>query len=174
MMTLTIRTVKKEIRILGLDFCNNNRIIGAVTRGGDLLDGIISFPTLARPDSRRIAQQIRQTRYYPELRAVMIHDPGHRSKPEVIERTSRLPVIRVLAKKPGHRRYRIILVKRGLLWVQTGLSDETLRKVLSLTWTWGRLPEPARAAHLLALTRVSVRPFLNCSIPQHLSVCLGL
>ena len=160
-MTNPIRTVKKEIRILGLDFCQNGRITGAVVRGGQFLDGVLTIPNHPGLSDREIGLQILKTRYYPELRAVMTHDPLRRSEPRTIEKTTRLPVIRVAARKPTGRGYKIVQAKRGRLWVQADLPSETLERIISLTWTFGKFPEPARIAHLLARTRVPAKPRPN-------------
>ena len=160
-MTNPIMTVKKEIRILGLDFCHNDRITGAVVRGGQFLDGVLSIPKHPRLSDREIGLQILKTRYYPELRAVMIHDPLQRSKPKVIEKTTRLPVIHIATSKRRGRGYKMVQATHGRLWLRTDLPSETLQRIVSLTWTFGKLPEPARIAHLLARTRVPARPCLN-------------
>ncbi len=160
-MTIPIKTVKKEIRILGLDFCRNDRITGAVVRGGQFLDGMLTIPNHPRLSDREIGLQILKTRYYPELRAVMTHDALRRSEPKTIEKTTRLPVIRVAARKPSRRGYKIVQAKRGRLWVQTELPSETIERIISLTWTFGKLPEPARIAHLLARTRIPAKPRQN-------------
>lgn len=157
-MTTPIRVVKKEIRILGLDFCSPKTVTGAVVRGGDFLDGIVSFPNSMELDDREVALRIIGTRFYPELRAVMIHDPLFRSRPKIVEKVTKLPVMRVSNVRPLHRGFRMVQLARGRLWVQTGLSRETLEKIVSVTWTFGRLPEPARVAHLLSRTRVLPRP----------------
>lgn len=153
-MTRSISVVKREIRILGLDFCNKRFATGAVMRGGQFLDGVFTIPAHGRLSEREIAARILATRYFPELRAIMMHNPGHRSKTENIERITGLPVISISTAKPGRRGLRIHQTKRGKLWVRTSLPSETLDKIVSLTWTFGKLPEPARVAHLLARTRI--------------------
>ena len=68
-------TVKKEIRTLGLDLCNPRRLVGAVTRGGDYLDGVLVLPSKPTFETTRIASAIIKTRFFPELRLIMTHDP---------------------------------------------------------------------------------------------------
>src|SRR6266566_1942021 len=42
----------------------------------------------------------------------------------------------------------------GRLWVKTRLESATLKKILSVSWTTGKLPEPLRLAHFLAKLKV--------------------
>lgn len=153
-MTRSISVVKREIRILGLDFCNKRLVTGAVMRGGQFLDGVFTIPDHGRLRKREIAERILATRYFPELRAIMVHDPPHRSKAENIEKITGLPVVTISTVRPGRRGFRVHRTKRGKLWVRSRLPSETLDRIVSLTWTFGRIPEPARVAHVLARTRI--------------------
>jgi len=160
-MTRPLRTVKKEIRILGLDFCNTRAVTAAVLRGGQFLDGVFTLNDPGRLSDREIARRIVGTRYFPELRAIMVHDPKNRSNTDTIEKATRLPVITVSSIRPRRRGFRVAPAGRGGLWVRTSLPDETLSRILSLTTVFGKLPEPARVAHLLAKTRMPKAPFSN-------------
>ncbi len=152
-MSRAIRAVKREIRILGLDTCRQGKILGAVVRGGQYLDGVIIFSR-----ERETPRVVVESRYYPELRAIMIHDPAQRLDSKTIEKHARLPVIRVTASKPSRRGYQRVQSKHGSLWVQSSLPDQVSKKILDVTWTYGKLPEPARVAHLLARARVALSP----------------
>ena len=158
-MTRPLRTVKKEIRILGLDLCNTRGITAAVLRGGQFLDGVFTLRDPGRLSDREIAGRIIGTRYFPELRAIMVHDPENRSNTDTIEKATRLPVIALSSVRPRRPGFRVAPAGRGRLWVRTSLPGETLSRILSLTTVFGRLPEPARVAHLLAKTRMPKAPF---------------
>lgn len=160
-MTRSLRIVKREIRILGLDFCNTRATTAAILRGGQFLDGVFTLQYSGKFSNREIASRIMATRYFPELRAIMVHDPRNRSNPETIEKVTRLPVISVSSVRPDRRGFSVHRTGKGRLWVRTRLPSETLAKILSLTWVFGRLPEPARVAHLLARTRIPKPPLLN-------------
>lgn len=160
-MTRPLRIVKREIRILGLDFCNTRATTAAVLRGGQFLDGVFTLQDSGKFSNREIASRIMATRYFPELRAIMVHDPTNRASAETIEKVTQLPVISVSKVNPGRRGFRVLQTRRGRLWVRTSLPGETLSKILSLTWVFGRLPEPARVAHLLARTRIPKPPLSN-------------
>ncbi len=153
-MTRPINTVKREIRILGLDFCNTQRITGVISRGGNYLDGVFAIQDHDKVDDRSIARHTLKIRHYPELRAIMVHDPRRRSDPGIIEEVTRLPVIVVSEKKPRKDGFKLCQSRRGRLWIQTSLASGTIAKIIPLTWTLGRLPEPARVAHLLARARI--------------------
>src|SRR2546425_3909991 len=147
-------TVKKEIRTLGLDLCNPRRLVGAVVRGGSFLDGIVVFPSNPIPKSKSIGFAILRTRFFPELRLVMIHDPKGRLDAKIIERLTRLPVIQIDSARnkssTGFKPYKV-----GTKWLQVKslLPPRVLQQILSATWTTGTLPEPLRIAHLVARSR---------------------
>ncbi|TMI13557.1 hypothetical protein E6H35_06630 [Candidatus Bathyarchaeota archaeon] len=147
-------TVKKEIRTLGLDLCNPRRLVGAIVRGGTFLDGIVVFPSKPIPESKSIRSAILGTRFFPELRLVMTHDPKMRLDAKVIERLTRLPVLQIDSARnsssTGFKPYKI-----GTKWLQVKslLPPRVLQQILSTTWATGMLPEPLRIAHLVARSR---------------------
>jgi len=146
--------VKKEIRTLGLDLCNPQRLVGAIVRGGVYIDGVEAFPLNPILKSRSIGSAILGTRFFPELRLVMTHDPETRLDTEVIEKLTKLPVIQVNSarmKNPsGFKPYKVGGKK---LQVKSSLLPGTIQEILSTTWTTGMLPEPLRVAHLLGRSR---------------------
>jgi endonuclease V-like protein UPF0215 family len=148
-MSESLRNVKKEIRILGLDACNPKITIGAIVRGGLYLDGVLVFPR--KINSVELARNIIGTKYFPELRVIMIHDPIHRLNSLVIRRITAMPLIQVplgTKTKVGNRG--ALGNQPGRYWRGTALDRSTQRKIVTLTLVRGALPEPARIAHLLA------------------------
>jgi endonuclease V-like protein UPF0215 family len=147
-------TVKKEIRALGLDLCHPKRFVGAVVRGGLYLDGILIFPSESKQKNSSIASAIHGTRFFPELRMIMTHDPTEQLDLEVIERLIKLPVIQVDSatkrNSDGFKRYK---VGRKWLHVKSFLPPGVVQEILSTTWATGMLPEPLRIAHLVARSR---------------------
>jgi hypothetical protein len=125
--------------------------VGAVTRGGDYLDGILVLTPTPRLKTTLIASEILRSRFFPELRLIMAHDPETRLDPKVIERLTGLLVIRVDSTRnrqsDGFKSYKI---GRKQLQVKSSLPPRVLQQILSTTWTTGMLPEPLRVAHLLA------------------------
>ena len=149
----TITTVKNEIRILGLDSCPPRGVIGVVVRGGLFEDGVLFFSQERGPSGEGVTNGIVETKYFPELRSIMIHDPAGRLDPARIEQKTKLPVIEVSEEAPmSVRGYRLVHGRRTDLWVKTRLSALITEKILSITWTMGRLPEPVRVAHILSKT----------------------
>ena len=142
--------VKKEIRTLGLDLCNPQRLVGAIVRGGVYLDGVEVFPSNPRLTIRSIGSAIIETRFFPELRLIMIHDPETRFDTKAIERLTKLPVIHVNSARKGNLNgFKPYKVGGKNLQVKSSLPPGTLQEILSTTWTIGALPEPLRIAHLL-------------------------
>src|SRR5690348_12350241 len=91
--------IKKEVRTLGLDLCNPRRMIGAVVRGGYYLDGVVAFPRTPSPESKSIASLILRTRFYPELRLIMVHNSPFRFDAKLVENKTNLPVIEVASAR---------------------------------------------------------------------------
>ena len=147
-------TVKKEIRTLGLDLCNPRRLVGAVVRGGTFLDGVVVFPSKPIPKSRSIGSAILGTRFFPELRLIMTHDPEVRLDAKIIEKLTGLPVIQIdSARKRDSDGFKPYMVERKWLQVKSLVPPGVLQEILSTTWTTGMLPEPLRIAHLVARSR---------------------
>ncbi len=115
------------------------------------MDGVISFPPNPKNTMRECARRIVDSSYFPELRAVMLHDPDDDRDSRSLERITSLPTIAVSKDEPGHGRgYKVFNGNLGRLWVKTRLELTILMKILAASWTFGRLPEPLRVAHLLA------------------------
>jgi hypothetical protein len=147
-----MRAVKEEIRILGLDTCNPGLTVGVVARGGLYLDGVISFPPNPKNAIRECARRIVDSAYFPELKAVMLHNPNDERDSRSLETIVNLPTIAISKDDPGHvRDYKVFDGNRGRLWAKTRLELTILNKILVASWTFGSLPEPLRVAHLLAI-----------------------
>ncbi len=151
-----LRTVKKEIRVLGLDTCRKGVIIGAVVRGGLYLDGVVRLQGGDSISSVAVAKFVRTSRYYPELRVIMTHDKRRSLNARLLEKEVGLPLIQVATRpRRGYKRY---LTKNGAVSIRTRLPVETVTKIVSLTWTRGTMPEPLRIAHIIALSKLVVSP----------------
>ena len=150
-MRRPIGQVKKEIRTLGLDTCNPRSVVGVIVRGGLYLDGVVSFPHAQNEPARNCAERIIELRYFPELRAMMLHDPKDQLNSKLLERVTKLPTIAISKGRPRHgRSYRVFQGKLGRIWVKTWLESPAFGKIFSVSWTIEKLPEPVRIAHLLA------------------------
>jgi endonuclease V-like protein UPF0215 family len=150
-MIQLMRAVKEEIRILGIDTCNPGLTVGVVARGGLYMDGVISFPPNPKNTVRECARRIVDSAYFPELRAIMLHDPDDERDSRSLERTTGLPTIAISKDEPRDvRGYKVFHGNLGRLWVKTRLELTILKKILTVSWTFGRLPEPLRLAHLMA------------------------
>src|SRR5262245_23533169 len=91
-LTSTIRTVKREIRVLGIDACRERQVFGAVVRGGLYLDGIICHELEAQAE-KGLANAILKSKYFPELRMIMLHDPKARVDSDNLGAKSKLPTM---------------------------------------------------------------------------------
>jgi endonuclease V-like protein UPF0215 family len=142
--------VKKEIRILGLDTCSPRATIGAVVRGGLYLDGILTFSK--ELTMVHLAKAILETKYYPEVRLIMVHDPKRNLRSKTIQEITNLQILRISSADDA-----LGLSRSKYQWASskgvTGdptLDSKSLGVIFRLTQTRGRLPEPVRIAHLLA------------------------
>ena len=147
-MKKSLTILKKETRTLGLDVCNPRVTIGAVVRGSLFLDGVITLPRMTEKDN--FGRKIRETRYFPELKLVMIHDMKNVIDESSIHRITGLPIIAIRTSHPIRAR-----VSRGDVatetgqWETIGLDPSMLARIQTLTKTRSALPEPLRIAHLL-------------------------
>lgn len=140
--------MKREIRILGLDCCNDRFVVGVVTRGGLYLDGVF---TLRDAKTADLARKVIGTKYFPELRAIMIHGSNPAVDANVVERTTSLPVITIpIDHQVRGRGYRNVRLGKNCIPVKSKMDSQTLMDTLSLTTLRAHLPEPVRIAHLLA------------------------
>ena len=115
------------------------------------MDGVISLPPNPKNTVRECARRIVDSAYFPELRAIMLHDPNDERDSRSLERITSLPTIAISKDEPGHGRgNKVFNGNPGGLWVKTRLELTILKKILTASWTFGRLPEPLRVAHLLA------------------------
>ena len=148
-MIRPIETVKPEIRVLGLDTCREGEVFGAVVRGGMYLDGVIHFYVDGNR-SRQLGKYVVATKYYPELRALMLHDPENHLVTGTLEQVTMLPVISIFEGRRVGRGYSIFHSLHGTILQKSNLPSSIVDKILLVTWTYGAVPEPARLAHQLA------------------------
>ena len=140
--------MKRETRVLGLDFCNSKHIVGVVTRGGLYLDGVFVFERSLNP--ALLARKVAETKYFPELKAIMLHGANSPSDARIVQRTTKLPVITISPDgRLNGQVYKNISTRNERLRVKPSIRDLNLQDILSLTKTSGSLPEPVRIAHLL-------------------------
>lgn len=152
-------TIKKEIRSLGIDTCKPGRMIGAVVRGGLYLDGIVKFSSKSAGENPSIAREILGTRFYPELKLIMTHDPERKLDARMIEKETGLPVIEVRTRRDTRSNgFEPFHVGRRTLQIRTSLETSIVEKIFERTWTMGQLPEPLRVAHLIAGSRFREKP----------------
>ena len=148
-MIRPIGTIKREIRILGLDTCGGEEVLGAIVRGGSFLDGIVRFKPQERTE-QKLAEDVLATKYYPELRALMLHDTNNVFRTSVLQALVGLPVIKVSSARKKSKNYSVFRSSRGTLFHQSDIASAVTARILALTWSMGTLPEPVRIAHLLS------------------------
>ena len=142
---------KREVRILGLDACRKNLVVGAILRGGTYLDGVMNFSESFTRGGRSITEMILESQYYPELRFIMSHDPRRRLHLQKISRATSLPFIEI-RKTSSPRNSSWVRFRRNLKTVYTRSniqSSSEIEQLIKLSWTFDDMPEPVRVAHLL-------------------------
>jgi endonuclease V-like protein UPF0215 family len=148
----SLTTLKKETRILGLDACNARVVIGVVVRGGLYLDGVLAFSKKER--SGKLGREISESKYFPELKIVMVHDPDRHLDSDEIRRTTRLLLIDVPDIEKNRASDTIRVRSSDHRHQAKGLDPSTLRRIRELTHVRTGLPEPVRIAHILGKLRV--------------------
>lgn len=154
----------------------NVLLVGAVF-AGLRLEGVVTGAVRrdGRNATRVIASLIAKSRFRQQLHAVLLQGIAVAGFNVVdlaaLHREVALPVLVVARRKPdltairralldhvrgGARKWRLIeqagpMEQIGSLWVQrTGISSQAAEKLLARLTAHGRLPEPIRAAHLIA------------------------
>jgi hypothetical protein len=178
--------MKPEIRILGIDDSpieNKKRgeevgCIGTIYRGGNFLDGLISFKIKkdGKDSSEKIIRNVNKTKHYEQLQYIIIDGITLAGFNVVdinrIYEETKLPVIVVIRKKPDLKKFlkaldkvnpesKEIIKKTGSvkevkinqknLYLQlAGISIEEAKKILLITCIHSNIPEPIRVSHLIA------------------------
>ncbi len=152
------------------------QVVGAIYRGGQFLDGMVA--TTIRRDGRnstaKLLKMINNSRYFPQLHFVMLDGIalGGFNVVDIHElsRGTGLPVLVVVRHKPDmgavkrammrlprwESRWRLIeeagaVEPMGGVYVQrAGLGADEAKALLDLSCTRSKLPEPLRAAHIIA------------------------
>ncbi|MBD3309872.1 DUF99 family protein [Candidatus Woesearchaeota archaeon] len=150
-------------------------VVATMFRGGSWLDGVLS--TRVRVDGRnatdKLIRMITSCSFLPQLQCIILDGIAlggfnivdvqklHRQTGipvmTVIRRMPDLKAIKATLRKLGkQRKYRLLekagpVHKKGKIYYQAaGLSPEDAEKVLQVTCTRSLLPEPIRAAHIIA------------------------
>lgn len=176
--------IKPEIRILGIDdsalLSEKVMIVGAVLRGGDWIDGVLSSEiTKDGLDATDIiCSMIKNSKHYGQIRAIILDGVTYGGFNVVdiqkLYRETGIPVIVVMRSCPdfekiksalkyfpdGGERWEIIKragkiekipSKKNSIYIQrAGIGLETVKKIIQLTSTRSSVPEPIRVAHLIA------------------------
>lgn len=152
------------------------QLIGAIFRGGQFLDGLLST-TITKDGTdatEKIAKAIKQTRHYDQLSYVMTNGITFAGFNLVdirkLNRETGLPVIAVQRQKVNMEKFllamkrvknyekRADIVKQagkiysfgGIFYQRSGLNISECEQLLRTTTTHANIPEPLRAAHLIA------------------------
>lgn len=132
---------------MGLDACGGRRIVGFVTRGGLYMDGLVVFEN---GSEAVLARRVTETRYFPELRAIMVHSSALLSNLSLMRAKTGLPIIELSTDAGRKKRgYKIAFVGARRLLIRTEMDARNTQSILALTMKRGSLPEPLRVAHLL-------------------------
>ncbi|MEA3281283.1 MAG: DUF99 family protein [Euryarchaeota archaeon] len=155
-------------------------IVGVVFRGGGWMDGVlrseIARDGLDATDA--IAEMVTATKHYPQIRVIMLDGVTYGGFNVVditeLQRRTGLPIIVVMRAEPdmarikdalqnlpdAGQRWQSILnagaiaeinVHESSLYIQcAGIEIADARKIVQLATTHSHIPEPLRAAHLIA------------------------
>lgn len=150
-------------------------VVGTIYRGGQFMDGVIS--TRVKVDghdaTRKIADLAVKTKFYPQLQAILLDGiaVGGFNVIDIqqLNEKTNLPVVVVIRDYPDYEKIESALVKIGMrakikllrkagepepvgeIFIQcAGCSHSEAEKIVRLTSAHSQIPEPLRAAHLIA------------------------
>ncbi len=173
---------KQATRILGIDDAAFDKfrdkkvlVVGAIFRGGDFLDGIISTKIVVDGDdsTEKLAEMINRSKFKSQIRCILIDGIalGGFNVVDIEELNNRIeiPVIVIMRRYPEIDEIKSTLIKLNKpekisliekagkiekvnsIYVQKkGISTEKTREILKMTCTRSNIPEPLRQAHLIA------------------------
>ena len=173
--------MKSQIRVLGIDDGFHEKtqqevlVIGAVYRGADYLDGLISTKITKDADdsTKKLIEFINNSKYQSQIRAIFLNGItlGGFNIVDIKELSNqtKIPVITIIRNKPDLEKIKQTLIKlnmrnkvpliekagniikAGEIYIQTaGCSFEQATQLLKLTCVHSNIPEALRAAHLIA------------------------
>jgi endonuclease V-like protein UPF0215 family len=171
--------LKRHIRTIGIDDghfvtrTGNALVIGAVIRGRDYLEGILSTTVSVDGDdsTAKLSKMIKGSKFYPQLRAILINGTTLAGfnviEIEKLNEQTGLPVLcitrrpidfpavmRALKKVRNpesklKRLYRGEQKKHGKIYYMTA-GRINAQEVIGLTTIHSHIPEPIRIAHIIA------------------------
>jgi endonuclease V-like protein UPF0215 family len=149
-------------------------VIGTFYRGGNFIDGVISLNVKIDGDdsTEKLAAAIKKSKFYTQLQAVLldgiafggfnvvdIKELGRKTGLPVIVVIRRMPdlkkIISTLKKLKFDKKIRLIekageVCKIGDVYCQySGCEKEFVGKLIKITSTHSKIPEPIRVAHLI-------------------------
>ncbi len=150
-------------------------VIATFFRGGSFIDGVLSTTvTIDGADSTaKIAAMAKKSKFYTQLQCIMLDGIAvggfNIIDVQKLSKSTRLPVIVVVRDYPDFEKIRAALKKLGMekkikliekagkviklenVYVQlTNITPEKARQIIKITATHSFLPEPIRAAHIIA------------------------
>jgi endonuclease V-like protein UPF0215 family len=153
----------------------NVLVIGTMYRGGQWVDGILSTKiTIDGSNSTsRLVEMVNKSKFKPQLQCIILDGIAFGGfniiDIQKLNKKTKIPVLVVIRKMPNFKKiqaalkkikkspkYKLIekagkVHKAGKIYIQTaGLTLEHAKQILKITCTRSLLPEPIRAAHLIA------------------------
>jgi endonuclease V-like protein UPF0215 family len=153
----------------------NVLVVGTVFRGGSWLDGVLS--TKVKVDgnnsTKKLIEMINKCKFKPQIQCVILDGIAFGGfnivDVEELNKKTKIPVIIVIRGTPDFkkikstlkklrkgRKYKLIekageVHKVGKIYIQiNGISLDDAKKILKISCTRSLLPEPIRAAHIIA------------------------
>lgn len=171
MKTVSLRQVKREIRVLGISFepsqgFDHINVIGVIFRGGNWIDGVIRTTAFEPDVTERTAEMITTSPHHPQIRVILLDktviEGGAYIDPHRLSTMTARPVILIstdeidFAPKPNSDLafQRFILKKDSgeLFVISIGLDRQDAVNVLEVSTRKGILPEALRVAELISST----------------------
>ena len=174
MNTVSLRQVKREIRVLGISFepsqCFDHiNVIGVIFRGGNWIDGVIRTKSFEPDVTERTAEMITTSTHHPQIRVILLEktliERGPNIDPHSLSTLTARPVILIstdkidLASEPNSDLVvQSFILKRDegeLFVISIGLDRQDAVDALEVSTRKGILPEALKVAQLISSTLVA-------------------
>lgn len=152
MSVTRLHEIKREIRVLGLASWSSpdtgtHDTVGVIFRGKYWLDGVLKTSSRGSSITTEVAQTIRRSNHYPQIRVILLHrdllNNGAEIDPHRLSQETGKPIIALEFQDPPQNS------QSPTPLITVGIDENTAIRILKITSRTGLYPEALRIAGLL-------------------------
>ncbi len=171
MKTVSLRQVKREIRVLGISFepsqsFDHINVIGVIFRGGNWIDGVMRTKCFEQDITEKTAEMITTSPHHPQIRVILLDktlieggayiDPHGLStltaRPVILISTDKIDIASDATSDLAVQGFTLKKDEGELFIISIGLDMQDAVNVLEVSTRKGILPEALKVAELISST----------------------